>query len=63
MLREIGIDQGTARRLMSIGRNPAISNRGNCNDLPTSIRALYELSRVDPDDIEAGIQSGAITPA
>lgn len=62
MLEEIGIDQGTARRLMSIGRNPAISNRGNCHDFPTAMRALYELSRMDPDDIEDGIQHGRITP-
>ena len=45
---------------MSIGRNPAISNRGNCHDFPAAMRALYELSRMDPDDIEAGIESGAM---
>lgn len=62
LLEETGIDQGTARRLMSIGRNPAISNRGNCHDFPAAIRALYELSRMDPDDIDHGIETGRITP-
>ena len=63
MLDEIGIDQGTASRLMQISRNPAIANHGNCHDFPAAMRALYELSRMDPDDIERGIESGAITPA
>ena len=63
MLEEIGIDQSTARRLMSISRNPAIANRGNCHDFPAAMRALYELSRMDPSDIEAGVESGAINPS
>ncbi|MGR6091396.1 hypothetical protein ACU4IU_12605 [Brevibacterium sp. CSND-B09] len=62
MLKEIGIDQATARMLMQIGRNTAISNRCNSNDFPTAVRALYELSRLNPSDIEDGIESGDITP-
>lgn len=62
MLKEIGIDDSTARRLMSIARNPAISNRGNCHDFPTAMRALYELSRMEPSDIEDGIEAGHVTP-
>ncbi|AER47794.1 hypothetical protein DEADP_51 [Mycobacterium phage DeadP] len=61
MLKQIGIDDSTARRLMSIGGNEALGNRGNCHDLPSSLRALYELSRLPAEDIEAGIESGAIT--
>lgn len=60
MLREIGIAEAEARRLMAIARR--FSNRPSLDDLPRSVSALYELSRVDPDDIEAGIETGAITP-
>lgn len=60
MLREVGISDGYARKLMSIGRT--FSNRSYENDLPGNMTVLYELSRLDPDDIEAGIETGAITP-
>ena len=63
MLQEVGIDQSTARRLMSIGGNPAIANRGNCHDFPAALRSLYELSRLDPEAIESGIEHGDIHPA
>jgi len=59
MVDEIGISDGYARKLMSIGK--AFSNRSYENDLPGNMTVLYELSRMDPSDIEAGIQSGAIT--
>ena len=62
MLKEIGINERVARRLMSIGQNRAISNRTNWSDFPGAMAALYELSRLDPTDIEEGIESGAITP-
>lgn len=58
MLQEVGIDQSTARRLMSIGGNPAIANRGNCHDFPAALRSLYELSRLAPEAIESGIEHG-----
>ena len=60
MLAEIGINERVARRLMSIGQNRAISNRTNWSDFPGAMAALYELSRMDPDDIERGIESGAM---
>ena len=60
MLKEIGISQPYAFKLMSVGRR--FSNHSSWNDLPNSIAALYELSRMDPDDIEDGIQHGHITP-
>ena len=62
MLKEIGIDRQTAHRLMKVGANTALSNVGNYQHLPTALRALSELSRLDPSDIEDGIESGAITP-
>lgn len=61
MLKHIGISERSAQELMSIGRNPAINAR-SCADLPTAARALYELSRLPAEDIEAGIDAGDITP-
>ena len=61
-LNEVDMDHRYARQFMSIGRNQAISNRSNCSDLPTAMRTLYELSCLEPEDIESGIESGAITP-
>ncbi|MGX9669954.1 hypothetical protein [Mycobacterium sp. HM-7] len=61
MLKQIGISQSAAKRLMSIAANPAISNRPTLGDLPSSIVALAELSRLPADEIEAGIADGSIT--
>src|SRR5699024_5547148 len=60
MLKEIGISEPESRRLQAIGRE--FSNRPNLDDLPRSVTALYELSRVPADEIESGIASGDITP-
>ena len=60
MLKEIGISQPYAYKLMKIG--DSFPNHSSWNDLPGSIAALYELSRLDPSDIEEGIESGAIAP-
>ena len=62
MLKEIGIGEDMAGRLMRIGRNEALSNSASLRNLPTATMALYELSRMDPSDIEHGIETGAITP-
>lgn len=62
MLKQIGISPRQAQELMSVGGNPAISNASNCAHLPTAARALYELSRLEPDEIETGIANGHITP-
>lgn len=61
MLKQIGISQSAAKRLMSIAANPAISNRPTLGDLPSSIVALAELSRLPADEIESGIADGSIT--
>lgn len=60
MLKAIGISEAESRRLQAIGRQ--FSNRPSLDDLPRSVSALYELSRLPADEIEAGIESGAITP-
>src|SRR5699024_225661 len=60
MLKEIGISRSYAFKLMSIGER--LSNVSHEKHLPGNITVLYELSRLDPSDIEDGIESGAITP-
>jgi hypothetical protein len=60
MLKEIGISRSYAFKLMSIGER--LSNVSHEKHLPGNITVLYELSRLDPSDIEEGIESGAITP-
>ena len=62
MLKEIGISDVWANKLMRIGANPALSNPNHGSDLPHAIKALFELSRLDPEDIESGVETGAITP-
>lgn len=62
MLKEIGIGEDMAGRLMRIGRNEALSNSASLRNLPTATMALYELSRLDPADIEDGIESVRIEP-
>lgn len=62
MLREIGMSHTTAKELMAVGENAAISNGRNCDHLPGSTRALYELSRLAPEVIESGIESGDVHP-
>ena len=60
MLAEVGISDRKARRYMEIARN---LKSANFADLPASPTALLALSRMDPSDIDHGIESGAITPA
>lgn len=62
MLQEVGIDDRAARRLMAIARNAGIKS-ANFADLPASPTALYELSLIDPESIESGIEHGDIHPA
>src|SRR5699024_7054967 len=62
MLKEIGISPSAAERLMSIGRNAAISNSPNLGNSTSTINDLYELYRLDPSNIEDGTKSGAMTP-
>ena len=52
MLKEIGISRQYAHKLMQIGENEAISNVSHERHLPGTFTALYELSRLDPSDID-----------
>lgn len=57
MLKDIGLEHTMAKRLMAIGRNAGLKG-ANLHHLPSSVSALYELSRMDPTDIEDGIEAG-----
>ena len=49
----LGLTPSTARKFMAIANNPAITNRSQGSDLPGSWTTLYELSRLDPDELRA----------
>lgn len=55
-------DESTARRLMSVGRHPVISNRANSHDLPASAFTLAELARLPAAEVETCIADGRISP-
>lgn len=59
-LARVGMSQQYAHKFMQIGER--FANHSNSSDLPRSTEALYYLSRLDADGIEAGIETGAITP-
>lgn len=62
MLNGIGISRAWAAKLMKIGQSPALSNVNQGLHLPASIKALHELSQLDPEDIERGMEGGTIHP-
>lgn len=48
--------------LMSVASNPVISNAKNSSYLPNSAYTLYQLTKLDDEQIAAGIKAGEITP-
>jgi hypothetical protein len=52
----------TADRLMAIAVKPAIADCAHAHNLPLSWVTLYELTKLDDEQIVAGIKSGEITP-
>ena len=48
-LARVGMSRQYAHRFMQVGEN---LNVHNCGQLPKAVAALYELSRLDPSDIE-----------
>lgn len=59
MLKTIGISETESKRLRAIAER--FSNRPSLDDLPRSVSALYELSRLPAEEIESGVESGVIT--
>ena len=60
MLKRIGISGAEASRLRSIANR--LADLPSMEALPTSVSALYELSRLPADTINHGIETGDITP-
>lgn len=52
----------TAERLMAICNKPPLSNAAHAQHLPQSWYTLYELTKLDDEQIVAGIKAGEITP-
>jgi hypothetical protein len=55
-------DKRMAEMFMSIARNPVLSNAQHVALLPGAMSTLYELSRIEPEILEAKIIDGTITP-
>lgn len=62
LVEKIGISSSTAERLMSIARNPVLTNSAHAPNLPTSRETLYRLSKLEPDVLEPAIADGSVTP-
>lgn len=59
---ELGLTGRTAHRFMEIARNPTLANRTHASDsLPPAWTTLYELSKVQPDQLAAALDDGVIT--
>lgn len=54
--------EDTAERLMKVAVHPVLSDSARGRSLPQSWRTLYELTKLDDEQIVAGIKSGEITP-
>lgn len=52
----------SARMLMEIAVHPVLSDRRFVSDLPQSWGTLYELTKLEDEQIIAGIKAGEITP-
>lgn len=53
--------ESTGRMLMAVASNEVISDREFVHDLPQSWGTLYELTKLDDEQIVAGIKAGEIT--
>lgn len=51
-----------ARRLMAIAESPVLSKRDHGPVLPADLNAVYQLSRLDDDQLDAAIKAGDIHP-
>jgi len=54
--------EDAAQQLMKVASNPVISNTEFVRHLPQSWGTLYELTKLDDEQIVAGIKAGEITP-
>lgn len=54
--------EDAAERLMRVASHPVLSNPDQSRNLPQSYQTLYELTKLDDEQILAGIKAGEITP-
>ena len=60
--RELPIGDRAVRYFMQLSRHEVISDRNHGSVLPPSWRTLAELSKLEPGQLRAAIESGRITP-
>jgi len=54
--------EDTAERLRKVAENPVLSDSAHGRSLPQSWRTLFELTKLEDEQILAGITSGEISP-
>jgi site-specific DNA-methyltransferase (adenine-specific) len=59
---ELRLTKQTADKFMAIGRHSTMAKDSNWSLLPPSWTTLYELSKLDPDLLEAAIRAGRVHP-
>jgi len=59
---ELAFGARTARRLMSIVKDPRLADRAHAHVLPNSWMTIYELTKVDDDTFAQAIEDGTINP-
>jgi hypothetical protein len=59
---KIEANEGSARKLMAVARDPRIANRAHVRALPPSWGTLYVLSKLDDAQWEKGLADGVIHP-
>jgi hypothetical protein len=55
-------DLGTARMYRIVATHPVISNRCHGNALPSSLRTLFELTKLPSEVLQAKLKDGSINP-
>lgn len=58
----VACSHDTAKRLMAVARNPALSNGAHAPLLPPSWTTLYELTKLPEDKLETAITEGWVKP-
>lgn len=60
--KPVPFGERSAEMLIAIASNKVLTDPNHGSDIPASWRSLYELSRLDDEQIVAGIKAGEITP-
>ena len=59
---QLPFESRTAQRLMAIAADARLANPTRVSLLPPSWGTLYQLSRIEPEVLEAKIKDGTIVP-